>query len=483
MTTHDPFSIAIDNVDVLRQQRNIMLGESQMLQKKSAQLGRRRSSIMEVLDYVKHVEERSHEHMEISPLVKQENVVCKQENNRVHLSERDTNILSSGYTYRVKKEPKKANVSVPRPLGTSGSSKVQRNKVAQDNLMAKKLLRHVTGNKLIKKLAKKTLPFNVAKPEPCAVLDDDLLPIDNMDIDMQSQIRTVQTKIPPGMKEIENRLANVFSCPEYAHDIYQYLQRVERRRTFPDNFLDDTGSVTSSMRAVLMDWFIQVQVHQDFTQQTLHMAVALVDRFMTLQVISLDALQLVGITCILIAAKFHERFPPEIKTLCFLTDNTFTEDQVILLERVILQKMDFDLNMPDTSVFLDRFLEIESDSDNHSEIDGMTKYIIDLTLTTLEFVYFVPSVIAASSLYLTRKLLGLSTVWTYGLSYYTRYSEKELHDCVLAMARLLQEAPKAKLQGARTKFGSKSKFGKISHHQALKNENLLDEVIAHLKET
>ena len=45
-----------------------------------------------------------------------------------------------------------------------------------------------------------------------------------MDIDLPQKIRSVQVQVPKEIREIEERLANQFSCPEYAHDIYEYLQ-------------------------------------------------------------------------------------------------------------------------------------------------------------------------------------------------------------------------------------------------------------------
>lgn len=62
------------------------------------------------------------------------------------------------------------------------------------------------------------------------------------------------------------------------------------------------------------------KVHQELSQQTLHLTVELVDRFLTYQRIPLNTFQLVGITCLLIAAKYHERFAPEVGIAWSLQD-------------------------------------------------------------------------------------------------------------------------------------------------------------------
>ena len=57
------------------------------------------------------------------------------------------------------------------------------------------------------------------------------------------------------------------------------------------------------------------QVHQELSQYTLHLCALLVDKFLVKQAIMLDTLQLLGITSLLIAAKYHERFPPEVRPI------------------------------------------------------------------------------------------------------------------------------------------------------------------------
>ena len=55
-----------------------------------------------------------------------------------------------------------------------------------------------------------------------------------------------------------------------------------------------------------------VQHHLDLLQETLHLCVAMVDLFIVRKKVSLVKLQLLGITCILIASKYEERFSPSV---------------------------------------------------------------------------------------------------------------------------------------------------------------------------
>jgi len=79
--------------------------------------------------------------------------------------------------------------------------------------------------------------------------------------------------------------------------------------------LSSDPEVTPQMRAILTDWLIQVQVqnvHEELCQQTLHLAVAFIDKFLVVKGVKLQLLQILGITCLFIAAKYVERFPPEV---------------------------------------------------------------------------------------------------------------------------------------------------------------------------
>lgn len=63
---------------------------------------------------------------------------------------------------------------------------------------------------------------------------------------------------------------------------------------------------------LLLQVYCYLQVYLELLDTTLHMAVVFVDRFLSLQRITPSSLQLLGITCILIAAKYYERFPPQV---------------------------------------------------------------------------------------------------------------------------------------------------------------------------
>jgi cyclin-A len=56
------------------------------------------------------------------------------------------------------------------------------------------------------------------------------------------------------------------------------------------------------MRSVLVDWLVDVACEYDLQQETLHLAVAYTDRFLSTMAVRKEHLQLLGISSMMIAA-------------------------------------------------------------------------------------------------------------------------------------------------------------------------------------
>ena len=88
--------------------------------------------------------------------------------------------------------------------------------------------------------------------------------------------------------------------------------------------------ITLSMRSVLVDWLVEVVDEFSLQQSTLYLAVSLIDRFLSGMSVLRGKLQLVGSTAMYIAAKLEEIYPPELSDFAYITDNTYTHQQVSL---------------------------------------------------------------------------------------------------------------------------------------------------------
>lgn len=84
-----------------------------------------------------------------------------------------------------------------------------------------------------------------------------------------------------------------------------------------DNYLERMNGITAWMRALLVDWMVEVQESFELNHETLYLAVKLVDLFLTKSSrvntqernqITKEELQLLGASSLFIAAKFDVSF-------------------------------------------------------------------------------------------------------------------------------------------------------------------------------
>ena len=130
---------------------------------------------------------------------------------------------------------------------------------------------------------------------------------------------------------------------EYSREVVVYLMEMEIATTVPNDFLDDS-SVTANMRSILVDWIIQVQHHLKLCQETLYLAIGMLDLVLLRRDVDPDKLQLVGITALLVASKLEEYYPVDIKKLLHLTENSYTRVEVTHMERVLLDVLEFQVH-------------------------------------------------------------------------------------------------------------------------------------------
>ena len=72
--------------------------------------------------------------------------------------------------------------------------------------------------------------------------------------------------------------------------------------------MEQQTELTCDMRAVLVDWLVEVQESFELNHETLYSAVRLVDLYLSHTTVSKENLQLVGTTAMLISSKFEVGF-------------------------------------------------------------------------------------------------------------------------------------------------------------------------------
>lgn len=112
------------------------------------------------------------------------------------------------------------------------------------------------------------------------------------------------------------------------------------------------------MRKILVDWLVEVAQEYRLNSDTLHLTVDLLNRFLSLQPVAREELQLVGIACMWIASKFEEIYAPTARNFCYITDNTYDQAQLVAMEARVLERLEFRLALPTSKTFQRRYLQV-----------------------------------------------------------------------------------------------------------------------------
>ncbi|KAJ8327952.1 G2/mitotic-specific cyclin [Batrachochytrium dendrobatidis] len=212
---------------------------------------------------------------------------------------------------------------------------------------------------------------------------------------------------------------------EYVQEIFEYMHTLENQTMANPNYMEQQNELQWKMRSILVDWLIEVHNKFRLLAETLFLAVNIVDRFLSLRVVSLVKLQLVGVTAMFIAAKYEEVVSPSIQSFLYMADGGYTDDEILRAERYVLQVLDFALQYPTPMSFLRRC----SKADGYDiQTRTLAKYLMEVSLVDHRFISIPPSQIAASGLYLARRMLDRSP-WNPNLIHYSSYKEEELQEC------------------------------------------------------
>jgi len=247
------------------------------------------------------------------------------------------------------------------------------------------------------------------------------------------------------------------SVAEYVADIYTYLMEKEKDAVDP-HYLNNQVEVNEKMRAVLIDWLIEVHRMFKLIPETLFLCVSLIDRYLSMTPVSRDTLQLVGVTAMFIASKYEEIYAPECMDFVYVSDGACTKQQILKMEQTLLNTLQFNITHPTPVHFLRRYSKAAgSDYMLHT----LCKYLIELSLLDVNLLQFAPSMISAASVFLGRAMVGKTPLWNPTLEHYTTYKEPQVRECAVLLNQFLKKSNKSQLKAVRTKY-SNEKFGKVA---------------------
>lgn len=106
------------------------------------------------------------------------------------------------------------------------------------------------------------------------------------------------------------------------------------------------------MRSILCDWMMLLCSQLNFKRETFHLAVTLLDISLSkLSPIMSTNLQLVGVCCLIIAAKFEEIVCPNMHIYAYTTGGAYTTEAIVQFEQTLLKILGWSLKYPTMSLW------------------------------------------------------------------------------------------------------------------------------------
>nr|GMD26003.1 G2/mitotic-specific cyclin S13-7-like isoform X1 [Ipomoea batatas] len=144
---------------------------------------------------------------------------------------------------------------------------------------------------------------------------------------------------------------NELAVLDYVEDIYKFYKLSEDEGRVGD-YMAAQPEINAKMRAILVDWLVEVHRKFELMPETFYLTINLIDRFLSMKTVPRKELQLVGISAMLIACKYEEIWAPEVNDFIMISDNAYVRAQVLTMEKTILGKLEWYLTVPTPYVFL-----------------------------------------------------------------------------------------------------------------------------------
>jgi len=236
---------------------------------------------------------------------------------------------------------------------------------------------------------------------------------------------------------------------EYAADVFASLLDKERAFLPKPDYMDAQADLNGKMRAILIDWLVEVHMKYRLRPETMFLAVNIIDRYLSVRPVRRNKLQLLGVTAMFIAAKFEEIDPPKVKDFSYITEHTYSKKEILNMECSVLFALGYQISVPTAAHMLNRLQQANGCDAVHR---SFVQYALELSLLDMKNMRYPPSMVVSAAVMMSNEYLGRQLVWPPAMVHHSRYSEATLRPCASDLQLLLATAQTASLQAVRRKY-------------------------------
>ena len=141
---------------------------------------------------------------------------------------------------------------------------------------------------------------------------------------------------------------------EYLNDIWESFIDKEKFNDYSfKDIISTQTDIKETMRCILIDWIISLQNQIFMKKNTLFLTINLIDRYLSKKSIHRTKFQLLGVTSLFIACKYEEIYSKNINQFVELTARAFDKNEILEMEKTIIDLVDFNLDLPLSDDFFD----------------------------------------------------------------------------------------------------------------------------------
>ena len=141
---------------------------------------------------------------------------------------------------------------------------------------------------------------------------------------------------------------------EYLNDIWESFIDKEKLNDYSfKDIISTQTDIKESMRCILIDWIISIQNKFFMKKNTLFLTINLIDRYLSKKSIHRTKFQLLGVSSLFIACKYEEIYMKNINQFVELTARAFDKNEILEMEKTIIDLVDFNLDLPLSDDFFD----------------------------------------------------------------------------------------------------------------------------------
>lgn len=238
---------------------------------------------------------------------------------------------------------------------------------------------------------------------------------------------------------------------DWVQDIFAFYKRTEPTTRVSPDYMSFQGDINDKMRAILIDWLVDVHLKFKLVPETLYLTINLIDRFLEAKQVTRKHLQLVGVTAMLIASKYEEIWAPEVRDFVYISDRAYTRDQILNMEKIMLNTLRFNLTVPTPFNFMGRYLKAAGFADD-KELTNYATYLVELALVDYSALRFSYSQLTCAAICAAARALGKPDPFNTAAQRHSGYSVASLVPCSDFLAGLFSKAPTASLAAVFKKY-------------------------------